>query len=190
MIVTTTLREEMNVNDHATNSVEHKASDHIEAGLKYECAENWHAAANEYRQVFALNPSGWVARYSANNNLGYVLIQLKQYEEAVYCCRAAIDINPRRYNAHKNHGLALQGQGFWKDAVASFVEATRLNPTNARAWQHLEYLLYCRPNLMKQYPELRQLVADMRTELEEGNHIQPPIDLSPMYRPADIPCEH
>lgn len=180
----------MSSRENVTESIERRASDHIDAGIRYECAEDWHAAANEYRQVFALNPTGWIARYSANNNLGYVLIQLEEYEQAAEHCRSAIAINPRRYNAHKNLGLALQGLGHWKDSVMCFVEATRLNPTNARAWQHLEHLLRSRPNLLEQYPELRQLIADMRDELEENGHIQPPIEPSPMYRPVDLPCEH
>lgn len=180
----------MSSGEKVTESVERRASDHIDAGIRYECSEDWHAAANEYRQVFALNPTGWVARYSANNNLGYVLIQLEEYEKAAEHCRVAIAINPGRYNAHKNLGLALQGLGHWKESVMCFVEATRLNPTNARAWQHLEHLLRSRPNLADQYPELRQLVADMRDELEENGHIQHPIEPSPMYRPVDLPREH
>jgi tetratricopeptide (TPR) repeat protein len=180
----------LNLASKTNISLERKALDHIDAGLAFEFSENWPAAAEEYREVFALNPAGWVARYSANNNLGYVLIQLGEHEQAVNHCRAAIAINPGRYNAHKNLGLAFQGQGHWKDALMCFVEATRLNPTNARAWQHLEHLLHCRSNLLNQYPELRQLVADMRGELEENNHVQPLIEPSPMYRPADIPIEH
>jgi len=180
----------MNVEYQTNNSVEREASDHIEAGLAYECAENWQAAENEYRQVFALNPAWWVSRYSANNNLGYVLIQLEKFDEAANYCRAAIAINPERYNAHKNLGLALQGQGNWKDAIYCFVEATRLNPANARAWQHLEYLIQARSNVLKQYPELERLVADIRAELEEAGYIQPPIEPSPMYRPMNVPVEH
>ncbi len=180
----------MNPEGKAMKSVERKASDHIDAGLAFELSENWLAAAQEYRQAFALNPSGWVARYSANNNLGYVLIQLGEYAQAASHCRAAIAINPARYNAHKNLGLALQGKGHWKDAVTCFVEATRLNPADARAWQHLEHLMQSRPNLLDQYPELRQLLTDVRDDLERNNLVQPPIEPSPMYRPADIPSEH
>jgi tetratricopeptide (TPR) repeat protein len=180
----------MNVAHEDAKSAERRASDHIDAGLNFECAENWHAAALEYRQVFALNPKGWAARYSANNNLGYALIQLGEFEQALSYCRAAIAVNPARYNAHKNLGLAFQGLGHWKDAVMSFVESTRLDPSNARAWQHLEHVLQGRPNLLNQYPELRQLVTDMRKNLEEGNYIQPPIEPSPMFRLPDLPGEH
>lgn len=171
-------------------SIEHKALDHIDAGLEYELRENWLAAAQEYRAVFELKPSGWVARYSANNNLGYVLVQLGEYEQAARHCLAAIASKPERYNAHKNLGLALQGQGLWKEAAMSFIEATRLCPVNPRAWQHLEQLLHARPRLLEQHPELRGLVDAMRAELEEGNYIQPPIEPSPMFRPMDLPSEH
>jgi tetratricopeptide (TPR) repeat protein len=180
----------MDSENKVTISTERKASNHIDAGFGFELSENWQAAAREYRQVFPLNPVAWATRYSANNNLAYALIQLGDCDQAVTHCRAAIAIRPGRYNAHKNLGLAFQGQGYWKDAVICFVEATRLNPSDARAWQHLEHLLNRRPSLLNHYPGLRQMVADMRTELEENNYLQPPIELSPMFRQADIPGEH
>jgi tetratricopeptide (TPR) repeat protein len=166
------------------------ASDLIFIGLEHEQSENWLAAADEYRKALTAEATAWNLRYSANNNLGYVLVQLGDYEQAATYCRAAIAIKPERYNAHKNLGLALQGQGLWSDAARCFIEATRISPMNARAWQHLEHLLLARPHLMEYDPELGQLVSDMRAALEEHGFIQPPIEPSPMYRPADIPSEH
>lgn len=37
--------------------------------------------------------------------------------------------------------------------------------------------------------ELRQLVADMRNDFEDGNYLQPLIEPSPMFRTTNIPCE-
>jgi tetratricopeptide (TPR) repeat protein len=180
----------MNLESKTNISIERRALNHVDTGLAFEFSENWLAAAEEYREIFALNPVGWVARYSANNNLGYVLIQLGAYEEAADYCRAAIGIRPERYNAHKNLGLALQGQGLWKDAIVCFLVATRLNSTNARAWQHLEHLLLARPHLVEQDPELSRLVAQMQETLKQNDFLQPPIEPSPMYRQMDVPCEH
>lgn len=180
----------MNDNSKTDMSLERKAIDHVEAGIRHECSENWLAAAEEYRQIFELNPAGWVARYSANNNLAYVLVRLGEYEQAAGYCRAAIAIRPERYNAHKNLGLALQGMGCWNEAARSFIEATLLCPQNSRAWQHLEHLLLARPHLVEQDPELGQLVAQMHEALKDNDFLQPPIEPSPMYRQLDISAEH
>jgi tetratricopeptide (TPR) repeat protein len=180
----------MNDNSKTDISVERKALDHVEAGIRHECSENWLAAAEEYRQIFELNPAEWVARYSANNNLAYVLVQLGEYEQAAGYCRAAIAIRPERYNAHKNLGLALQGMGCWNEAARSFIEATLLCPQNARAWQHFEHLLLARPHLVEQDPELGQLVAQVHATLKQDDFLQPPIEPYPMYRPLDVPGEH
>jgi tetratricopeptide (TPR) repeat protein len=179
----------MNDNSKADMSLERKALDHVEAGIRHECSENWLAAAEEYRQIFELNPAGWVARYSANNNLAYVLVQLGEHEQAAGYCHAAIAIRPERYNAHKNLGLALQGMGYWSEAARSFIEATLLWPLDSRAWQHFEHLLLARPHLVDQDPELGQLVAQVHAALKQDDFLQPPLEPSPMYRPLDVPGE-
>ncbi len=179
----------MNLESKTDESREWRALDHVETGIRHEYSENWLAAAEEYRQVFDLNPAGWVARYSANNNLAYVLVQLGEYEQAAEYCRAAIAIKPERYNAHKNLGLALQGLGCWNEAARSYIEATLRFPQDARAWQHLQYLLHARPTLLKQNPELEQHVTEMHNVLKQNEFLQPPIEPSPMYRQMDIPSE-
>jgi len=166
------------------------AYDHIDCGLNYEMSEDWQAAANEYRQAMKAGASGWNLIYSANNNLGYVLVQLGQYEEAEVFCRAAIAIRPEPYNAHKNLGLALQGRGLWGEAAMCFIEATNRNPVDPRAWQLLEHLLRARPNLMKLDSQLAQHVADTRVSLEQNNLIRPPIAPYPLFKLVDIPAEH
>lgn len=180
----------MNTETKVTRSREQIALDHIECGLSHEMSESWLAAAEEYRKALAADATAWNLRYSANNNLGYVLVQLGDYEQAASYCRMAIAIESKRYNAHKNLGLALQGQGLWSDAARCFLEATLLCPGNARAWQHLEHLLQAKPNLVRHDPELGQLIADMRAELEQNDLIKTPIVPSPMFRPAVIPGEH
>jgi len=180
----------MNVESMTVKTPERIAYDHIDRGLNYEMSENWQAAAEEYRLAMAAGASGWNINYSANNNLGYVLVQLGEYDKAVEHCRAAIAIKPEPYNAFKNLGLALQGQGQWSDAARCFIEATLRNPQNARAWQLLEHLLRVRPKLIKRDLELGRIVADMRIELERNNLIQPPLAPHPMFKLIDIPVEH
>lgn len=66
----------MSIESKTNISIERRALDHVDAGLAFEFLENWLATAEEYREIFALNLAGWVARYSANNNLGSMRRQL------------------------------------------------------------------------------------------------------------------
>ena len=58
--------------------------------------------------------------------------------EAEPRCRAAIRIDPQRYNAHKNLGLSLEGLGRYAEAAQAFVEAVRAEASDPRALKHLE----------------------------------------------------
>ncbi len=79
--------------------------------------------------------------YFLNNNLGYCLNQFGMHAEAIPFCLAAIGINPRRYNAYKNLGVALQGQGEYSKAADAYIEATRICPRDGRALNHLEEMV-------------------------------------------------
>lgn len=162
----------------------------LEVGVGHERNKNWTAAAETYRKAVVTETSDLNGRYFSNNNLGYVLVQLGQFEEAEKYCRVAVSIIPDQYNAYKNLGLAFQGQGHWEAAVRCFLEATRLSPGNARAWQHLEHLLKARPRVMKENPELASLIGQARKSLAANGYIQPPLNPSPMFQLETISTEH
>ena len=79
--------------------------------------------------------------YFLCNNLGYCLNQFGRHAEATSFCRAAIEINPKRHNAYKNLGVALQGQGEYSKAADAYIEATRICPRDGRALNHLEEMV-------------------------------------------------
>ena len=79
--------------------------------------------------------------YFLCNNLGYCLNQFGRHAEAAPFCRAAIEINPRRHNAYKNLGVALQNQGEFSKAADAYIEATRICPRDGRALNLLEELV-------------------------------------------------
>lgn len=79
--------------------------------------------------------------YFLCNNLGYCLNWFGRHAEAAPFCRAAIEINPRRHNAYKNLGIALQGQGEFSKAADAYIEATRICPRDGRALNLLEELV-------------------------------------------------
>ena len=79
--------------------------------------------------------------YFLNNNLGYCLNWFGRHVEATQFCRAAIGINPKRHNAFKNLGVALQGEGEYPKAAFAYIEATRICPRDGRALNLLEELV-------------------------------------------------
>lgn len=130
-------------------------------GCQREQCLDWDGAIASYRQALEADPQDPLVRYFSNNNLGYSLLQLGRFDEAEEYCEAAIQINPAQYNAHKNLGLALEGQGRWMDAALSLAEAARLCPENTRAWMHLQHLLSRKPNLPNQSSALSELVRSL-----------------------------
>lgn len=89
--------------------------------------------------------------------MGYCLNKLGRHSEAEEYCRAAIEINPNRYNAHKNRGLSLQHQSRHAEAARSFILATKLCPEDGRALEHLRDLISAHPEIAEDIPELMEL---------------------------------
>jgi len=127
-------------------------------GLGTESAQagDWHAAEGHYRQALELNPDHRSIRYFAHNDLAFCLIRLGRLVEAQIYCEAAILIDGRRHDAHKNLGLACLGLGHFAEAAECFVEAARLGPADPRAGQHLRHLLRDHPEIQHESPVLRQ----------------------------------
>jgi tetratricopeptide (TPR) repeat protein len=140
----------------------------VSEGCGHEQAQDWEAAIGCYREAVLADAEDLRVRYFAHNNLGYSLIQLHRYDEAEDHCEAAIAINPAQYNAHKNLGLALEGQGRWLEASFSLVEAAELCPQNSRAWLHLQKLLEHKPELPSQFPDLALAVTRVQAIYEKN----------------------
>lgn len=110
-------------------------------GQVMERSGDYEAAREAYLGAFELPQEPGEVWYLLNNNLGYCLNQAGQCQEAERYCRAAIEIDPGRHNAHKNLGIAQQSQGQYADAAKSFMHGTQLCPADPRALAHLEDLI-------------------------------------------------
>jgi tetratricopeptide (TPR) repeat protein len=141
---------------------------HLTLGCVHEHELDWEAAIASYRQVLANDPQDLTVKYFGNNNFGYSLIQLGQFDEAEDYCLAAIEVDVHRHNAHKNLGLVYQGQGRWLDAALSFLTAYELNPRDPRAWHHLQQLLVAKQELLRQSDALRAGVKAMKEVIAGG----------------------
>jgi tetratricopeptide (TPR) repeat protein len=138
----------------------HKAECFLKMGQILERAEDYQAAEEAYSRAFELPCEQDTTWYFLNNNRAFCLIKTERCAEAVKFCRAAIRIEPKRYNAHKNLGLALQSLGRFKEAAKRFIRATKLHPEDARALAHLDDLYRNHREIVDEIPDfLAKLLA-------------------------------
>ncbi len=118
-----------------------KAYFRLTGGQILEQGGEYAAAAAIYRKGLESKTDDTDTRYFLNNNLGYSLIQIGEYEEAEVHCREAIEIDPARHNAYKNLGLVLREKGLYGEAANCFLTASKIAPNDARAATLLAELL-------------------------------------------------
>jgi tetratricopeptide (TPR) repeat protein len=133
---------------------EEKAHCYLSMGQLAEGLNDFTAAVDYYSQAYRLEPDTTWVWYFINNNLGYSLNQLERYTEAEGYCRAAIKIDPKRYNAFKNLGVSLEGQGALVSAAANYIQAVRSEAADPRALFHLQKLFAKNPLLLQENPSL------------------------------------
>ena len=139
-----------------------KADCFLKMGQQLEGKGDLATAAASYSRAFALPARQNHTWYFLNNNLGYSLNQIGRHAEAEAYCRAATAIDPSRFNAYKNLGVSLQGQGNYLEAARSFLSAAHAQPDDVRALDHLEDLLAKHEGLGTGHPEILEAVQECR----------------------------
>jgi tetratricopeptide (TPR) repeat protein len=74
------------------------------------------------------DPSSWVA----HNNLGVLLLERKDYPQAIQQFQAAISLKPDLAEAQSNLSLALLREGRIDDAIEHGLQAVRLEPASSK----------------------------------------------------------
>ena len=99
----------------------------------------------EYRDLFALytatlqkNPDCWMAHY----NLGIVLSEQGEADQAIDHYRRAVALRPEYAEAHYNLGRLLVEHGQLNDAIAHYERAAAINPADAEAQNNLGVTLF------------------------------------------------
>jgi len=140
--------------------VEEKARCVLNMGQVMELAGDYSAAVRYYKKALALKPTDRVVRYFINNNLGFSLNTLGDVSRGEIYCRKAIEIDPERPNGHKNLGIALSGQGWYREAAECFVAATEANALDPRAFNLLTRLLDQHPELEAEFRNVARLCEE------------------------------
>ena len=73
----------------------------------------------------------------AHNNLGMILADRKQLDEAIAHYQKALEIKPDDVDAHNNLGSALVEPGRFDEAIAQFRKALEITPDYADAHNNL-----------------------------------------------------
>jgi len=130
------------------------AAGYLALGQLLEQQRRYAEAAVAYATGLEGRPARGQVGYFLHNNRGYCLNHLGQHIEAEIHCRTAIEIDPRRHNAHKNLGLALAGQGRVGEAARALLEADGRCPADGRARWHLAELLAAHAEVLQDNPAL------------------------------------
>jgi tetratricopeptide (TPR) repeat protein len=143
--------------------LEERAKCVLYMGQTMEQTGNYAAAAGYYKQALALEPMHTWTWYLINDNLGFALNVMERFAEAEPYCRRAIETDANRPDAYKNLGLALAGQGQYRQAAQCYVAATQVNAADPRAYHLLMDLLQKHPEL--EY-DFEAAAADCRKAVE------------------------
>jgi Flp pilus assembly protein TadD len=80
-----------------------------------------------WRRTISANPGSAMA----HNNLGLLLVQQDNPNEAMYYLERATQLAPDNAEAHNNFGGVLRGKGWLEDAATQFRQAVELEPNRA-----------------------------------------------------------
>jgi tetratricopeptide (TPR) repeat protein len=153
---------------HALRDGPERAHALLTLGQLSEQAGDFEAAAAAYAEGVKGDASDASVAYFQRNNLGYCLSQLGRHAEAEGFCRDAIALDATRANAHKNLGVALEGQDRLAEAVGAYLGAVAACPSDGRALEHLERLLARAPAVLEDVPGAEPRLARARRAVADA----------------------
>jgi tetratricopeptide (TPR) repeat protein len=99
----------------------------------YNSAKMPENAAAAARKMIELNPNDLDALF----NLGFMLVQMNKYTEAIEVLDKVIALNPDMEYAHLNKGFSFYSLKQYSKAIEAYSETVELFPENADAWMFL-----------------------------------------------------
>ena len=167
------------------------------AGLTRLQLEYWRNSEALYQHAIAVTKNNYIAC----NNLGIVLMEQGQTDEAISQYREAIRVNPDFAYAHNNLGRALDKSGQTDEAISQFQEAIRLAPDDIQARNNLGVALNEQGRISEALNQFQENIrlepddADAHNDLgvvlvEQGkldeaiNEFQKAVSLKPSYTEA------
>jgi Tfp pilus assembly protein PilF len=135
--------------------------DHLlQAAFEYYQAGNLHQAEHVCREILRMQPDN----AEIYNNLGLILIEKGQPDEAIPCFHKAIQLNPNCVDAYYTLGVIFQDKMLFDDAIAWYTQALSFDPNRTDAYYNLgiafrdtlniNEAIACYQNALRLNPEL------------------------------------
>jgi Tfp pilus assembly protein PilF len=137
------------------------------AGLTWQQSKMYTDVETLWRTTLAKNPTCWMAHH----NLGGVLQEKGQTDEAINQYQETIRLKPDYAEAHNNLGIALAAKGQTAEAIHSFQEATRLKPDYAKAHNNLGLALATKGQTDPAIPEYQEAIRLNPDQAEAHNNL-------------------
>jgi len=150
----------------SAGDTEQQARGYLALGEIAEQKQRYEAALDYYSKGITLKPKEKGVAYFLHNNAGYCLNILGKHEEAERYCRLAIQLDSERANAFKNLGISLEGLEDLVGAAWAYVEATKADARDSRAFRLLEKLIADHPELPSQFPGILKELDNCRKAVE------------------------
>src|SRR5438128_543755 len=115
----------------------------------------YHDLVTLYTATLAKNPSCWMAHY----NLGIVLRDQGETDQAITHYRQAVALRPDYAEAHYNLGRALVEKGEVDDAIAHYERALTINPADADAHANLGSAFLAKDRIQDAIAQYRDALA-------------------------------
>ena len=106
--------------------------------LTWRQTAEYHDLSALYTATLQKNPGCWMAHY----NLGIVLSEQGEADQAIDHYRRAVVLRPDYAEAHYNLGRLLVEQGQLEDAITHYERAAAINPADAEAQNNLGVTLF------------------------------------------------
>ncbi|MFL6519261.1 MAG: tetratricopeptide repeat protein [Chthoniobacterales bacterium] len=150
-----------------------------------------------WSDTIAKDPGSWMAE----NNLGLVLQQKGQHDEAIAHLQKSLELNPNKFEIQNNLGYSLSMSSRLQDAFPFLEKAVQMNPNYAAVHYNLGNALLRSGRLAEAIAQLQQAVELDPTHvpslsnlgsafLQTGQvdeslaHLQKALEIDPNYKPA------
>jgi tetratricopeptide (TPR) repeat protein len=98
------------------------------------------AAVTQYRELRSRQPEAYDFSEQELVRLGYRLIRIKKYPDAIEIFKLAVEAYPGSYNTYDSLGEAYMDDGEKKLAIENYEKSLQLNPKNANGIEMLKKL--------------------------------------------------
>jgi len=135
----------------------------IEALLTWQQTQVYRDLETLWRDTLRKNPECWLA----HNNLGQILLDRNQPEEALVHFQKALELKPDAPDFRNNVGAALFKAGRLEEAIVHYRESIRMDPKSYVAHYNLANVLSLMGRFDEAIPEFRTAVS-FKSDLAEA----------------------